>query len=169
MEIILFRHGPAAERDPHRWPDDAERPLTKEGIRETHEAARGLARLVDSVARVISSPALRARDTARAVHEALEVAAPVAFWDELAPERSAAEALSRLRESADADPSVLVGHEPVLSELVGLALSGDAVSAVHLSKAGAARLSFPGPVVPAGGRLDWLLTRKQLALLGRVR
>jgi hypothetical protein len=39
MKIILFRHGPAESRDPERWPDDAERPLTPRGEKRTRLAA----------------------------------------------------------------------------------------------------------------------------------
>ena len=31
MRVILFRHGPAEVRDPSRWPEDTERPLTRRG------------------------------------------------------------------------------------------------------------------------------------------
>ena len=169
MELLIVRHGPAEERDPARWPDDADRPLTAEGIRETRRSFRGLARLGFPTRRVVSSPAARAEATARILRDALDVSAPVVVWDELAPDGSAVPVLGRLRETPGLDGAALVGHEPTLSELIGLALTGDPTSVAKLGKAGAAQLSFAQRAVPAGGELIWLLTRKQLALLARPR
>ena len=58
---------------------------------------------------------------------------------------------------------MIVGHEPTLAEFVGLALTGEGVSVIRLTKGGAACLEFPSAVRPGSGRLLWLLTRKQLA------
>ena len=65
MRIVLLRHGPAGERDPLRWPDDRERPLTDKGVTRTRQAVRGLLRLEQSVDAVLTSPLLRAEQTAR--------------------------------------------------------------------------------------------------------
>lgn len=56
-----------------------------------------------------------------------------------------------------------MGHEPTLSELVGMSITGDRAQAVRITKGGAACLEFPQGVKPAAGRLVWLFTRKQLA------
>ena len=60
---------------PARWPDDAARPLTKEGIARFRAAARGLRRLVPAVDSVLSSGYARAWQTAELLHE-------VAGWQE---------------------------------------------------------------------------------------
>ena len=52
-----------------RWPDDSERPLTEEGIARFRPAARGLAKIVPTVERVLASPYPRAWQTAEIVHE----------------------------------------------------------------------------------------------------
>ena len=56
MRILLFRHGPAGERDPEQWPDDRLRPLTPKGIERTRRAARGLLRLEGRPRVVLTSP-----------------------------------------------------------------------------------------------------------------
>jgi phosphohistidine phosphatase len=166
--LLLFRHGPTEERDPRRWPDDRLRPLSRQGRPETKLAARGLARVEPDVDVVLSSPAVRARATAEIVREELGVGRPVIEWEELAPDEPAAGVLARhAREVKATHLAVLVGHEPTLGELVGLATSGDAVSSVRLSRAGSARVDFPRSVQPGGGQLAWLLTRKQLTELAR--
>ena len=62
-ELYLVRHGLAEERG-DAWPDDTKRPLTDEGISRMRKAARGLARLGVSVEVVLTSPLVRARQTA---------------------------------------------------------------------------------------------------------
>ena len=168
MDLFLFRHGPSEERDPRRWPDDADRPLSATGERETRDAARGLVRVADAVDRIISSPAERARRTAEIIRGEWENAPAVQFWPEAEPGATAAPVLNRLRSVRGAKGKVLVvGHEPTLSQLVGYSLVGDEVSFARLSKAGGAALEFSREPVPGGARLNWLLSRKQLIELGK--
>ena len=162
--MVVIRHGPAEDRDPRRWPDDNRRPLTEKGRRETRRASRGVALLAGPVDRIVTSAADRAIATAKLLQSSLDHKVRVETWKELGSGRLAAPILERLRESARTGEEVaLVGHEPTLAEFVGLALSGDGQSLVHFVKGGAACVEFPATVRPAGGRLLWLLTRKQLA------
>lgn len=164
VRIVLVRHGPAVGRDPARWPNDARRPLTSKGRAQTRRAARGLAHVTAPVDRVVSSAAERALATARLVRSALEDPPEIETWPELSPGNLPNPIFDRLRRSAHPNEEVvLVGHEPTLAEFIGLALVGDDVSLVHLTKGGAACLEFPEGVRPGAGRLVWLLTRKQLA------
>jgi phosphohistidine phosphatase len=151
-------------RDPRRWPEDDHRPLTTKGRKETRRAARGLARLVDAPGRIASSAAGRALATARLLRDELGSKTPVEVWDELASGRLAEPIFERLRRSARTGQEVvLVGHEPTLTEFVGLALVGEGIAVASLTKGGAACVEFPSSLRPGAGRLLWLLTRKQLA------
>lgn len=164
IQFFLFRHGPAESRDALKWPEDDERPLSSDGIRQTRRAAKGLARLDLGISQVISSPAQRARHTAEMVRDSLGDQRALELWEELAPDSAVAPVLARVnRIGKRADRAILVGHEPMMSELVGLALTGEAVSFVHFARAGAAGLEFPRSVAPGAGELSWLLTRRQLA------
>ena len=165
MELYLIRHGPAEERDPARWPDDEDRPLTADGEEETGRAARGLARQMEAVDRIVTSPARRARRTAEILREQLGRPVRLAQWPELRPDSEAAPILARA--AAEGGRLVLVGHEPTLGELVSYALTGEAGRLVRLSRAGAASLTFPSRMVPGGAQLDWLLSRGMLVALGR--
>jgi phosphohistidine phosphatase len=167
-DLLLFRHGPSAERDPRRWPDDTERALTAPGIRETERAAKGIRRLAPTVSHVISSPAARALRSAELARDALGIRASVELWDELLPDSPAAPILSKAAEEISRRRfPMLVGHEPTLGELVGYALTGDEVSLVRLGKAGAVQLSFDRSVAPGAGRVDWMLDRRGLSKLRR--
>jgi phosphohistidine phosphatase len=167
MQLVIVRHGPAESRDPHRWPDDDRRPLSRQGVRETRRAGRGLASLLGPVACLAASPAVRAERTAELLKDEIPRAPRIELWKELLPGAGARGAMDRLTQRRRTKEAVLVvGHEPLLSQLAGLSLTGDAVSVVHLGKAGAALVGFPGPVRAGGAVLEWLLTRKQLRKLG---
>src|SRR5215471_19083588 len=64
MYLYLVRHAIAFEPDPAQWPDDRDRPLTPEGEKRFRQAALGLRELVPSVDAVLSSPLVRAWQTA---------------------------------------------------------------------------------------------------------
>ncbi|HXW67105.1 MAG TPA: histidine phosphatase family protein [Thermoplasmata archaeon] len=170
VRIVVLRHGPAETRDPVRWPDDRRRPLSAKGLAQTRRVVRGLAGLIGPVRQVASSPALRARRTAELLARSLGRPAALELWIELDVDGSAEPILARARRVAGPRATiVLVGHEPSLSELVGLAVTGEGASIVRLSKGGAACLEFPVALRPGAGRLRWLLTRKQLAARGAAR
>ncbi len=159
-----MRHGPAEVRDPRRWADDALRPLSRKGIAQTRRIAIGLARFVGPVGCLASSPAARARRTAEILHEALEHAPKPTYWAELDVGTLAGGLFPRLRTvTRPGGTVVIVGHEPSLGEFLGLALTGDGVPFVRLTKGGAACVEFPRTVRPGAARLRWLLTRKLLA------
>lgn len=166
MRLYVFRHGPSESRDPARWPDDTGRPLSRVGQAQTRDAAKGFATLVHDVNVVVSSPAVRAASTAEAVHAAVGLRRRIVFWDELAPGEGAPTVLEKLGRPTFAPwTPVLVGHEPTLSELIGLAVAGEPTGWAHVAKAGAAALDFPARVAPGAARLEWLLTRAQLSSL----
>jgi phosphohistidine phosphatase len=165
FDVVLVRHGPAEKRDPSRWPDDGIRPLSREGVRETRKAARGLARILDHPGPIVTSPAARAFRTAEIVQEAFDGAPQIQIWEELAPGAPPEGVLERLAKRRFRQPPLLVGHEPALGQLIGAALAAESVALVRLSRAGAARLCFPAATRPGAARLEWLLTREQLERL----
>ena len=112
----------AAHADPARWPDDAERPLTEEGIARFRSAARGLRRLVPAVESVLSSGYARAWQTGQLLHD-------VAGWREpeecpaLEAGRPVPAALEVIQGRTE-HSIALVGHEPHLSRLASLLCTG---------------------------------------------
>jgi len=155
MRLVLVRHAAAAP-----GAVDAERPLTPTGEAMMRAGARPLARLDLGIARIVTSPARRCRDSAALVGAALgdariEVAA------ELALGASPAAALDRL---LDADTATLaVGHAPDLGAIASELLGGEAT--LWFDCGAAAGLE----VEPDGRRaaLAWLLPAAVLAALGR--
>ena len=85
MNLFILRHGIAVERDTKSFPDDSGRPLTLKGedrIRLVCDAIRGLDISFDQI---LSSPFLRARQTADIVASELNLRNILCFRDELKP------------------------------------------------------------------------------------
>ncbi len=166
MELYAFRHGPSEERDPRRWPGDTARPLTREGVRATRRAARGLARFSGPIDRIATSPLERAKASAHLLADAFDRPPRIELWPELASGGLAGPIFDRLVRASEVRRLAIVGHEPTLGAFLGLAITGEPVALGRLSKAGAAAIRFPNAVAPGAAHLDWVATRKQLAALG---
>lgn len=168
MELILVRHAPAESRDPQRWPDDGRRPLTREGEEVAAAVGRGLRALGVRPARALTSPAVRCRDTARFALEALSPDLTAEPWEELTFSVGPDRLLARLAEepASDAGPHLLFGHEPSLGRFASLLVFGESVATVRLKRGGAAAIETPRRPRPGSGRLQWLVTRRQLVALG---
>jgi phosphohistidine phosphatase len=166
MRLYLVRHAIAAESDSKRWPDDRQRPLTAAGARRFKRTAGPLVDLIKAggpVGRLITSPLVRARETAALLHKA---GLPDAIEESvLAPGRTAARVLAVLR-AHDAQSIVMVGHEPDLGRLLAVCIAGpDVKLALRFRKGGAACLSFAGAPRVGEATLEWLLPPKALRVL----
>lgn len=141
MRVFIIRHAIATERSPD-VPDDS-RPLTKVGRRRFRQAARGLARLFPSPDRLLTSPLLRARETARIAGEAWQVrpTAEAALAGGTVEELTAA-----LERVADAPAVALIGHEPQVSEYLAHLVGSKHPDRLTFKKGGAAVVDLPtGP------------------------
>jgi phosphohistidine phosphatase len=162
MKLYFFRHGKAEERS--EGGSDYERRLTAEGIEETKQVAQGIVALVDTIDLILSSPLPRALETARIAAAALAVPPDkLVVSDRLAAGAFGLGNLQTLLEHAAANQRVmLVGHEPDFSTVV-MRLTG---ANVEMKKAGLAFVEAPH-VGQDSGLLRWLLTPRQLQIVGR--
>jgi len=166
MECILFRHGIAADREKWDGPD-SQRPLTPKGVDKTRQAAAGLLHLEVTPTHLLTSPYVRARETAKQVRDALEFRQEIQVCDELLP-TAPPDKLLVLLSSLPQDACVIcVGHEPHLGEAAGLVLFGEPVPGLSLKKAGACSFSFDGAPKAGKGALRWWLTPSQLRSLAK--
>ncbi len=163
MRLILFRHGPAGERDASRWPDDALRPLSERGVERTQAAAHGLRRLEPEIRRIVTSPLARARQSAEILAEALD-GAKLMTLEALNPGRPYREVIEFVSKLHGDGATVLVGHEPDLGKLAGILLFG-APAALPLRKAGACAFDFEDRPAAGQGRLAWFLAPRMLRRL----
>lgn len=155
MELYFLRHGIAAEAGPAGM-GDAGRPLTKEGITKMQASARGMHRLGVQLDVLLSSPLVRARETAAIV--ARELGLELQLDEKLAPGCDIAQLFALLGEHRAAERVMLVGHEPDFSSLIGVLTGG---SQVLMKKGGLARVDIE-QLEQGAGTLVWLLPPRAL-------
>ena len=143
MEVILIRHAKAEARDANSWPDDDQRPLTVEGRAEQRAAARAMKKMGIKFDFLVTSPLLRARETADLVAKGYR-------WTE-APQ--VAEEL---------------GHEPDLSDLAGALISKNCDVNIAVKKSGVVGIEFDGPAEAGKGTLLYHLKPGHLRKLGEA-
>ena len=166
MNFFILRHGLAAEPTPAKLAKDSDRPLTPKGERKLRKIARAMQALDLSFDCILSSPYRRARQTAEIVAECLGLSRFVDFSDILAPAGNPRKLLEQVQQRDPVPDNVLiVGHEPYLSELISLLLSGDTDLAITMKKAGLCKLVAEAPRAGQCARLEWLLTPKQMCLI----
>jgi len=165
VTLYLIRHGPAEARSPTG--DDAARRLTPEGRTKTRAAARGLRALGARFDVLLTSPLPRAAETAGIVSEAFGRRPPPRDFPGLAPGVGAAETARLLRGAVRSERVAVVGHEPGLSRLAALLLTGspDGV-AIRLKKGGVIVLDVAGFAPRTGGTLRAVLPPRLLRRLG---
>lgn len=166
MNLYILRHGLAAERDAAGSGKDSDRPLTSKGERKMWEIAEALEALKLSFDLILSSPYTRARQTAQIVAEAFNARRELEFSDTLTPNGSAKKLIELIAAIRPPPEDVLlVGHEPYLSELVSLLVTGDTGASVVLRKGGLCKLAVESLKPGRCAALEWLLTPKQMALM----
>src|SRR5262247_3681236 len=101
MNLYLMRHGIAVDSDQPGPEADGARPLTQKGLKRTRRAARGLRRLGVSFDGILTSPLVRARQTAEIVADALGLADYLDEIPELTPENSVDRLVSGLTRFRD--------------------------------------------------------------------
>jgi len=159
-QLFLIRHGVAEERG-DAWPDDAKRPLSEDGIERFQKSARGLARLDVWIDVVLTSPLVRARQTAEIVASAFDPRPSIITIESLAPGGSYASLVADLEKHGRKTRIALVGHEPAIGEL-GARLIGSRHS-FEFKKGAVCRIDVD-EIPPVGpGDLRWFLTPKVMA------
>jgi len=166
MDCLLLRHGIAVERDEWEGPD-ADRPLTYRGAERVAQVAVGLKRLDVQPTHVLSSPLIRAIETAKIAHSTLRVRSAAQIVDELVPDAPPDRLLSVLRDLPPESCVLCVGHEPHLGMVASVMLAGKHSTAFPFKKAGACLIELSIPAKPGRGVLRWWLTPDQLRAMGK--
>jgi phosphohistidine phosphatase len=157
--LYLIRHALAEDRS-DEWPDDAKRPLTSKGAAKMREVIGGLAALEPQIGDVLTSPFVRAKQTADLLLEGLKPAPRLSIVQALAPGGSPAQVAEALSGHAGAEGLALVGHEPGLGELAAWLVGAKAAFA--FKKGGICRIDVQKLPPPGAGQLVWLATPKML-------
>ena len=162
VQLYLIRHAQAEDRG-DKWPDDTKRPLTDGGTRRMRKAAKGLVRLSARMDVVLTSPLVRAQQTAEVVAAAFEAAPPIVIAESLAPDGNFTGLVADLQKQVGSTRIALVGHEPGLGEFASRLTK--ARHRLEFKKGGACRIDIES-IPPVGrGVLRWLVTPAILRLV----
>ena len=166
MELFILRHGIAVERGTEGVKNDFDRRLTPEGEEKLRRITRAMRHLQLSFDWILSSPYVRARETAELVASALALKKKIELQETLGADSNPREFIAGLIRVADLPKRVLVvGHEPSLSTLASLLLTGNAQPCLSFKKGGLAKLTVGKLRVGRCATLEWILTPKQMLLM----
>ncbi len=150
-ELYVLRHAHAG--DSAAWTGlDADRPLSDKGERQAERLGRFLSHLHFSPDAVISSPKVRATQTAALV--ARHLGRPITTDSRLAEWFDLDGLEAMLRDAGDPIRPVIVGHDPDFTDLVSRLCGG---AEIPMRKGALARIDLDRPVAAGRGTLRWLL------------
>ncbi len=163
VNIYILRHGIAVERGSKDYQNDSDRPLTAKGKRQLRKSAAAMKRMKLRFNLILSSPYERAKRTAEIVAEELKLKKRLKFADALKAEGDPEKLIGEIAGLKPAPGDILVvGHEPYLSHLISLLVSGNGDMAMDLKKGGLGKLEAEGLRPGKCAQLAWLLTPKQM-------
>jgi len=168
MQLYVVRHGIAIDGEDPKCPSDPERYLTPEGLKKTREAANGFAAVEDSPKLFVSSPYVRALQTAELFADELHASkSKIEKSEFLLPGAEPAGFFRELSRKKSLQSVICFGHAPQLDELIAFAL-GSKKDLTELKKAGAACIELTR-LHPPAGTLVWLMTPKALRKLAKAK
>lgn len=158
MKIYLIRHGIAEERSEHQ--PDEKRELTSNGIIKTEKVAQKLSKLNIQFEIILTSPLVRAKQTAEILKQAQLSQETLEFYP-LAPTGNIQNWFNWLQNSEynkNDSTIALVGHQPNLGDWAELLLWGEIQQKLTLKKAGIIGLEIFDLTNPVGTGELFLLT-----------
>ena len=156
MRIYVLRHGIAEERRPGR--PDAARKLTPEGKQKLSRVLERARQAVPPPGLILSSPLVRAVETAAIAAEVLGYRGDIVETDALLPASTPQQLWQEIQRRKDAESLLLSGHEPHLSASIAFLLGAPGIL-IDLKKGALVHLQ----VEPGGNPravLQWMLTAK---------
>ena len=167
MNLYIVRHAIAVSRGTPGYEDDSQRPLTGAGLKKFKKIVRGLNELGLNFDVILSSPYVRARDTAKILAKEFGMKNKIAFSDNLIPPGNFENLVKEIQEKYDVGNLALVGHEPMLSSLVSWLATGNTDMKLSLKKGGVASLIAENLYQDGRAALQWLLTPAQMVELSK--
>ena len=120
MNLYIIRHAIAVDEATSDYESDSERPLTDKGRKKMRQIAKALRHLGVKFDLIVSSPYVRACETAEILADVFKMKSEIVFSDNLMPLGNPQLLIGEINEKHAVDSLALVGHEPHLSSLVGL-------------------------------------------------
>lgn len=159
MQLYIVRHGIAIDREDPKCPSEAERYLTEEGVEKTKQVAKGIAALGIHADLLVSSPYVRAMQTAAVFAAALDYPKQkIRSTDSLLPGAEPTAVLRELAREKNASSVFCFGHAPHVDGLLAASV-GAPHHITSMKKAGVALVELKR-LAPPNGQLVWLVTPK---------
>jgi len=165
MKLYLLRHGIAVDHIGGEISSDRQRPLTKEGQKETNQIACALAKIGVKADLIVSSPLVRAKQTAEIVKDILAKGTELQITESLAPGSTASDLYQFLKPFNQLEEIFLVGHEPDMSRLAGTLLWAGPELNIPFKKAGVCRIDIVDIPPTSPGILKWFVTPRILCAI----
>jgi phosphohistidine phosphatase len=162
----MIRHAIAVDEDAPEYADDSQRPLTDKGKKKMRQIAKGLRALGVELDLILSSPYVRATETAEILADVFKMKKEIELNGNLVPMGDPDLLIAEMNEKYTANSVALVGHEPFISGMVGLLVSENANIDMTVKKGGVCRLSADDLHHTRKATLEWLLTPGILVEIG---
>jgi phosphohistidine phosphatase len=163
MDLFFMRHAEAAPREPYAH--DAQRPLSDTGRQQHHRVLRTLAPMLRPLDHLLSSPLVRARQTADIVAEALAFSGQIEETAVLGGDCTIGAVLDLLHRYRPQARLLCVGHEPDMSRLSAMFLDGEGRIALAFQPGTVIGIAFAGHPAPGRGILRVFLRPAEVLAL----
>ena len=164
MNLYLIRHAIAEEESPSV--EDRQRALTEKGAKKMRNIAKGLKTLGIEFDYIISSPYVRAQQTAEILWDVLKLRKKIVISESISPMGDPNQLLAEINENYTVNSLAIVGHEPYLSNLISLLTAGGAPIEMTFKKGWVCYLTTDDFHHTRKATLQWLLTPGVLVEIG---
>ena len=170
MEIYVIRHGIAEPLGTGDEFSDEKRSLTDEGRARMREVVKGLKKLGVQLDLILTSPLVRAVQTAEILAGSLGInKKEIHQTPTLAPGGAVELLFAEIKNRAGAESIAVVGHQPDLGQLISRIVQGDGcLLSIQLKKGSICCVNVSETVPSLRGELMWVLTPRQLRMLAKA-
>jgi phosphohistidine phosphatase len=160
MQAYLLRHGIAEEE--RSGLSDADRALTQDGRRKLRQTLNTASLADVQPTLILTSPLKRAVETAEIAQKVLGYKGELVRTESLLPDSSVEEVWEEIRTHRNQAAVVLVGHDPLFTNLAGYLLGAPDLQ-IDVKKGSVVRIDFESFPSKPKGILRWFLIAKLAA------
>ncbi len=161
MKIFFIRHAEAINYETETVKNDEYRFITPHGRKVTRKVTKALKEEFKDLQKIISSPLIRAVQTAEIIADELKFKFDVEPVNELKNESSVSAVLKLIDRNSDMDSIALVGHEPQISMLVRTFSNRKDLS--EFDKSSVCLIDFEK--AGASGKFKWYFNSKKMKFI----
>ncbi len=163
MEIYLVRHGAAYTKE-----EDPERHLNSDGVNQCHLTGRALKKLDITLDLIVTSPKVRARQTAEIIAEEIGYSnAEIKVTEKLEPTAAPKATISYLKDLTDTKRVMLAGHLPLLGHLASELLSNTSQISLYFEPSSVCQINIEQPHSHTGD-FRWFLAPEHLRIMAQA-